>query len=95
MNNLKQDKEDANEMIRNLTHDLQDTIEKLMELEKISFYQKDYNKRNILQIIGLAEQPGETWARTAEYASSFLDRKLQLLKMETERVYRISQRREQ
>lgn len=95
VNQLKQDKEDAKNKIKSLTDDLQAKNDKIKELEEKSIYQEDYNRRNNLQIFGLAEEPRETWEKTAEEVSKLLERKLQLPRMEIERAHRIGQQREQ
>lgn len=55
-------------------------------------YQEDYSRRNNLQIIGIREQPGETWEKRAIQVSKILEGKLELPNIELERAHRVGQR---
>ena len=67
-----------------------DTLDKqIVELERRTNYQEDYNRRSNLRITGIREQPGgETWEEAAKTVSKLLEEKLQLPSMKLERAHR-------
>lgn len=88
---IKERKEDQ-ERIDTLIRDNDSLRAKVINLEKRANYQEDYNRRNNLKISGVAERDcTETWEQTAEVVKILFEDKLQLPKINLERVYRMGQ----
>lgn len=80
------------EVIKKLKEDLQASKQHIQDLEERCNYQEDYSRRNNLQIIGIDEQPEETWEQTAVKVSKLLEDKFELPNIELERAHRVGRR---
>ncbi|KAK4313381.1 hypothetical protein Pmani_015276 [Petrolisthes manimaculis] len=64
----------------------------IVELERRTNYQEDYNRRNNLRFTGIQEQPsGESWEETAQIVTKLLEDKLQVPTMKLNRAHRTGQ----
>ncbi|KAK4309830.1 hypothetical protein Pmani_018562 [Petrolisthes manimaculis] len=83
-------------VLKTSNNDNKTTIEimksQIVELERRTNYQEDYNRRNNLRFTGIQEQPsGESWEETAQIVTKLLEDKLQVPTMKLERAHRTGQ----